>query len=87
MARRQFFAPFLLGAFLSLGASSYRTPNFTVTAATPQIAQQVGQYAEQYRREKALQWLGTEMPQLRAARRAMIWQTVTETSASFPSGM
>lgn len=62
MARRQFFVPFLLGAVLSLGASSYQTPNFTVTAPTAQIAQQVGQYAEHYRREKALQWLGAEMP-------------------------
>lgn len=51
----------LLGASLSL-AATYRTPNFVVEAATPQIAQQVGQYAEHYRKEKALQWLGTEMP-------------------------
>jgi hypothetical protein len=33
-----------------------------VDAPTPQIAQQVGQAAERYRREKALEWLGREMP-------------------------
>jgi hypothetical protein len=53
----------LLGAFLSLGAGSYRTPNFVVEAATPAIAKQVGDYAEHYRREKAMLWLGREMPQ------------------------
>lgn len=50
------------GAFLSLGAASYQTPNFVVHAPTPQIAQQVGQWAEHYRREKAKLWLGQEMP-------------------------
>jgi hypothetical protein len=50
----------LAGALLSLGAS-YRTQNFVVEAPTPGIAQQIGQYAEHYRREKAIQWLGQEM--------------------------
>jgi hypothetical protein len=50
----------LAGIFASMGAS-FRTTNFVVEAATPQIAQQVGQYAEQYRREKALEWTGREM--------------------------
>ncbi len=44
-------------------APRYRTPNFVVEAPTPEIAQQVGQYAEHYRKEKAMQWLGQEMPQ------------------------
>ncbi len=48
-------------ALSSLGAS-YRTQNFLVEAPTAQIAQQIGQDAEFYRREKAIQWLGTEMP-------------------------
>jgi hypothetical protein len=48
-------------ALSSLGAS-YRTQNFLVEAPTPQIAQQIAQDAEYYRREKAIQWLGTEMP-------------------------
>ncbi|MBM4072123.1 MAG: hypothetical protein FJ271_24830 [Planctomycetes bacterium] len=51
----------LANAFLSLGAS-YRTTNFVVHAPTPQIAQQVGQWAEHYRKEKARLWIGQEMP-------------------------
>lgn len=51
----------LAGAFASMGAT-YRTQNFVVTAATPQIAEQVGQYAEHYRKEKARLWLEQEMP-------------------------
>jgi hypothetical protein len=51
----------LAGVFFSLGAT-YPTTNFLVEAPTPQIAQQVGQWAEHYRKEKALQWLGAEMP-------------------------
>jgi len=44
-------------------AATYKTPNFTVEAPTQEVAQQVGQHAEHYRKEKALQWLGREMPQ------------------------
>jgi hypothetical protein len=62
MLRRKLSVLLLLGAFLSLGAT-YRTTNFVVTAATPQLAEQVGKYAEHYRKQKALEWLGTEMPQ------------------------
>ena len=47
-------------ALSSMGAS-FQTKNFTVTAPNDQIAQQVGQYAEKYRKEKALLWLGKEM--------------------------
>jgi hypothetical protein len=61
MAARPSLAVLLLGALASLGAS-FRTQNFVVQAATPEIAQRVGQYAEYYRREKALLWLGREMP-------------------------
>src|SRR4051794_15945677 len=51
----------LTAALASLGAS-YPTQNFVVEAATPQIARQVGEYAEHYRRQKAVEWLGQEMP-------------------------
>jgi hypothetical protein len=52
----------LAGALSSLGAA-YRTQNFVVTVdASPQVAQQIGQYAEHYRKEKAILWLGQEMP-------------------------
>src|SRR5262249_60273292 len=61
MAARPSIALVLVGAFLSLGAS-YRTQNFAVEAPTREIAEQIGKYAEHYRREKALDWLGQEMP-------------------------
>ena len=51
----------LLGTFLSFGAD-YRTQNFFVQAPTREIAEKIGKTAEQYRREKAIQWLGQEMP-------------------------
>jgi hypothetical protein len=56
-----------LGAWSSAAAGgtrepSYRTQNFLVEAPTAAIAQQIAQDAEYYRREKALQWLGVEMP-------------------------
>lgn len=51
----------VLGAIASLGAQS-RTRNFVVEAPNEQIAQRLGQWAEYYRKEKALQWLGVEMP-------------------------
>jgi hypothetical protein len=56
----------LLSLFVGLGSvtgSEHVTANFVVRAATPQIAQKVGEYAERWRREKALEWLGREMPQ------------------------
>lgn len=51
----------LTALIVSTGAS-YRTTNFVVHAPTPQLAQRFGQLAEYYRREKALLWLGREMP-------------------------
>jgi hypothetical protein len=51
----------LLAALCSLGAQ-HRTTNFFIHAPNQQIAQQIGQYAEHYRREKAIEWLGYEMP-------------------------
>ncbi len=51
----------LIGVFASLGAT-HRTANFIVHAPDAQVAQQIGQYAEHYRREKAQVWLGREMP-------------------------
>jgi hypothetical protein len=50
-----------LAAFGSV-AASHRTPNFIVNAPTPEIAKQVGQYAEHYRREIAVTWLGNALP-------------------------
>jgi hypothetical protein len=63
MAKRQRLILVLAGALSSLGAA-YRTPagNFLVEAPTAEIAQQVGQWAEYYRKEKAIEWLSREMP-------------------------
>jgi hypothetical protein len=54
-------AAVLVAAFVSLGAS-YRTPNFVVSAPTPQIAEQIGQQAEAFRRDLATLWLGSPLP-------------------------
>lgn len=65
MATRRPFLVVLAGLFAlpaSAWAASHRTPNFVIDAPTPQVAQQIGQYAEHWRKEKALQWLGKEMP-------------------------
>jgi hypothetical protein len=43
-------------------AATVRTQNFLVTAPDQNTAQQFGQMAERYRKEKALEWLGYEMP-------------------------
>jgi hypothetical protein len=51
----------LAGVILSLGAS-YPSRNFVVEAPTPQIAEQVSKWAEYYRKQKAEQWLGRQMP-------------------------
>src|SRR5436190_15044789 len=59
--RRRSLLLVLASIVASMGAVQ-RTPNFVVNAPTPQIAAQVGQYAELYRKEKALLWLGVEMP-------------------------
>lgn len=61
MALRPSIAVVLLGAMASLGAS-YPTPNFIVEAPDAAFARQIGEYAEQYRKQKAIEWLGQEMP-------------------------
>jgi len=46
-------------------AATYNTPevNFTVEAPSAELAKKFGDMAEDYRKEKALEWLGREMPQ------------------------
>ncbi|HEY0982136.1 MULTISPECIES: hypothetical protein [unclassified Schlesneria] len=51
----------LIGALASVGAT-YRTPNFSVDAPTPDFAKQVGDAAEVYRRELAIEWTGKPLP-------------------------
>jgi hypothetical protein len=70
--RAWFQAPWLLATMLALGifmivadnssAAGVRTRNFIVQAATPELAQEVAEAAEMYRRELALDWLGHELP-------------------------
>ena len=52
----------VLVAALASVAAGHRTPNFVVEAPTPQIAQQVGDMAEKFRHDLAVEWLGKPMP-------------------------
>jgi hypothetical protein len=61
MVTRRQLALVLVGIYASMGAS-YRTTNFLVEAPNAQVAKQVGDWAEYYRKQKAEQWLGREMP-------------------------
>jgi hypothetical protein len=54
----------VLGVAISLGAS-YRTQNFIVNAPTPELAKAIGNAAEKYRHDLAIEWLGKELPQWR----------------------
>ncbi len=51
----------LLASLTSMGAN-YRTEHFVVTAATPQLAREIGDKAEEFRRDLAIEWLGKELP-------------------------
>ena len=63
MARSLSLVLVLAGVLASMGAGySVQTTNFVVEAPTYQIAQEVAKYAEYYRKDKAMQWLGREMP-------------------------
>ena len=43
-------------------AAGYRTANFVVEAPDPQLAQRIGDAAEQYRHDLAVEWLGEPLP-------------------------
>lgn len=58
----RFYGIALAAAALSSLGATYSTPNFVVTAPTSEIAQQVAEHAEHYRREIAIKWLGQELP-------------------------
>jgi hypothetical protein len=61
LMRKRFAFVFILASLASLGAE-VRTTNFIVHAADAQVCQSIAQWAEHYRREKAVVWLGQEMP-------------------------
>ncbi|VTU00620.1 Uncharacterized protein OS=Isosphaera pallida (strain ATCC 43644 / DSM 9630 / IS1B) GN=Isop_0849 PE=4 SV=1: Peptidase_MA_2 [Gemmataceae bacterium] len=66
MTLRRFYTALVLAALASPGdasAANFETPNFSVEAPTPELARKFGEMAEAYRKEKALEWLGHEMPQ------------------------
>ena len=54
-------AVIVLSLLLSMGAD-YRTPNFLITAPTAELARELGEAAEKYRRSLALDWMGRELP-------------------------
>lgn len=58
-ARAAILIAFML---VSMGAS-YRTPNFTIETASPQMAEEFGKAAEKHRRDLAVSWLGHVLPQ------------------------
>ncbi len=44
-------------------AANYRTQHFIVTAADANVAKTIGDLAEVYRRDLAIDWLGHELPE------------------------
>jgi hypothetical protein len=52
----------LLGLPGTASAANFSTTNFVVSAPDEQLARRFGEMAEFYRREKAMEWLGQEMP-------------------------
>src|SRR6478672_11398904 len=43
-------------------AAGYKTTNFVVNAPTPQLAKEIGDQAEVFRKQLSLEWLGKELP-------------------------
>jgi hypothetical protein len=60
--RTLLFGLCLLSLSSQLHAAGYKTTNFTVSAPTPQLAKEIGDQAEVYRRDLAMEWLGKELP-------------------------
>jgi hypothetical protein len=52
----------LLPACPLANAAGYKTTNFTVSAPSPQLAKEIGDQAEIFRRDLAIEWLGQELP-------------------------
>jgi hypothetical protein len=67
IARVVSFSPLLIGlgffvADSSARAAGHKTANFVVSAPTPQLAKEIGDQAEVYRRDLAIEWIGQELP-------------------------
>lgn len=66
MARRIVWALLAVIAMTATGrAATVRTTNFVVETARQDDAEEFGRLAEKYRKEKALEWIGREMPNWR----------------------
>jgi hypothetical protein len=52
----------LISAPMSVDAAGYKTTNFVVSAPTPQLAKEIGDAAEMWRRQLSTEWLGKELP-------------------------
>src|SRR6187401_369611 len=52
-----------IGAAPTAHAAGYKTTNFTVSAPTAQLAKEIGDQAEVYRKQLSILWLGQELPQ------------------------
>jgi len=61
MEARLLPAVFVAAATCLTGAA-YRTTNFVVNAPTPELAKEIGDAAEVYRRDLSQEWLGRELP-------------------------
>jgi hypothetical protein len=46
----------------AFAAAGYQTRNFTVSAPTPQLAKEIGDAAEVWRKQLSIEWIGKEMP-------------------------
>jgi len=62
MEARIFRAVVLAAALAISAGASYRTPNFAVQTQSPEFAKRLGDAAEQYRRQLAIDWLGHTLP-------------------------
>src|SRR4051812_23545180 len=56
------FVGCLLLTIARADAAGYKTTNFVVSAPTPQLAKEIGDQAEVYRRDLAIEWIGQELP-------------------------
>ncbi|HBU37451.1 MAG TPA: hypothetical protein DEB70_06555 [Planctomycetaceae bacterium] len=63
---RRFFLIGAITAFILpaniLFAAGYRTANFVIEAPSPRLAQKIGDAAEQYRHDLAIEWIGQPLP-------------------------
>ncbi len=93
MAIRHWVPGMLAAIFMAAGtvnAASVRSPNFIVEAPTQELAQEFGKLAEQYRKQKAIEWLGQEMPRWGSPCPLRVTVTMSgakgATSFTFPEG-